>query len=48
MLIFESFFMNVGQPVHRAWILLESIELIESFFTAPHPTIVSIQKALAQ
>jgi len=41
---FESMFVHVGQPVYRSWILLEGVELIESFFSAPHPTIVGIEK----
>jgi len=40
----ESFFMNFGQPQHRASILSEGVELIEAFFSAPHPTIIGIEK----
>ncbi|HWF17884.1 MAG TPA: hypothetical protein VG754_01370, partial [Verrucomicrobiae bacterium] len=41
---FESLFMHLSQPQHRSWIVIESVELIESFFSAPHPTIIGIEK----
>ncbi|HZV33566.1 MAG TPA: hypothetical protein VFB72_03245, partial [Verrucomicrobiae bacterium] len=41
---FESLFMHLSQPLHRSWIVMESVELIESFFSAPHPTIIAIEK----
>ena len=40
----ESFFINFGQPLHRASILAEAVELIEAFFSAPHPTIIGLEK----
>jgi hypothetical protein len=41
---FESLLVHVGQPAYRSWILLESVELIEAFFSAPHPTIIGVEK----
>jgi len=42
--LLESFLMHLGRPLHRAWILQESVELVEAFFSAPHPTIIGISK----
>lgn len=39
----ESFFMHLDQPRHRAEILAESVELLESLFWAPHSTIVGLE-----
>ncbi|MDB6021298.1 MAG: hypothetical protein JWQ04_1155, partial [Pedosphaera sp.] len=41
---YESLFMHLSQPLYRSWIVMEGVELIEAFFSAPHPTIISIEK----
>ena len=38
----ESFFVHLDQPRFRAEIVMECVELLESFFWAPHPTIIGI------
>jgi glycosyltransferase involved in cell wall biosynthesis len=41
---FESFFLHVHKPAHRASLIAEGVELFESFFAAPHPTIVGLDR----
>ncbi len=44
----ESFFMHLDEPVQHARILIESVELLESLFSAPHPTITGLAKKNGQ
>jgi predicted HAD superfamily hydrolase/glycosyltransferase involved in cell wall biosynthesis len=41
---FESFFTHLGKPWYRGQILIESVAIIEKFFSAPHPSVLSVQK----
>ena len=40
----ESFYFHLGQPSFRADLIAESVELLEAFFWAPHPTVVGLRK----
>ena len=40
----ESFYVDLGQPHFRAELIRESVELLESFFWAPCPTVVGLRK----
>jgi glycosyltransferase involved in cell wall biosynthesis len=40
----ESFFTDLGEPKHRFDLLTESVELVETFFSAPHPTVVGVAR----
>lgn len=42
--LIDSFFVHLDRPGHRAQLILESVELLESFFCAPYPTIVGLEK----
>ena len=41
---FESFFTHLGKPWYRGQVLIESVAIIEKFFSAPHPSVVSVQR----
>jgi hypothetical protein len=41
---FESFFFHLDKPFQRSSIVGEGVELLESLFTAPHPTITGLEK----
>ncbi len=41
---FESFFMHLDEPLRRSWIVGEAVELVETFFWAPHPTITGLRR----
>ncbi len=41
----DSFFFHLGRPERRAGLLAECVELVEHLFTAPHPTVVGIERA---
>jgi len=41
---FESFFMHLSNPKQRRGIIKGNIAIIESFFSAPHPTVIGIEK----
>ncbi len=41
----ESFFFHLGRPEQRAGLLAECVELVEHLFAAPHPTVVSLERA---
>ena len=40
---FESFFTHLGKPWHRGQVLIESVAIIEKFFSAPHPSVLSVE-----
>lgn len=40
----KSLFFHLHDPVHRAELVDGGVELIESFFTAPHPSIAGLRK----
>jgi hypothetical protein len=40
----ESFYFNLDQPQFRADLIAESVELVESLFWAPFPTVVGLSK----
>ena len=40
----DSFFVHLGRPERRAGLLAECVELVEHLFTAPHPTVVGIER----
>ena len=40
----ESFFFHQGEPQPRAALLAECVELIEHLFSAPHATVVSVER----
>ena len=40
----DSFFFHLGRPERRAGLLAECVELLEHLFTAPHPTVVGIER----
>ena len=41
---FESFFTHLGKPWYRGQVLIESVAIIEKFFSAPHPSVLSVQR----
>ncbi len=41
----DSFFFHMGNPGRRAELLAECVELVEHLFTAPHPTVVGIERS---
>ncbi len=41
----DSFFFHLGMPLQRAGLMAECVELIEHLFTAPHATVVGIERA---
>jgi len=41
----DSFFMHLDKPSERRALIAESVELLESFFWAPHATITGIEKS---
>ncbi len=40
----DSFYVHLDRPEHRANLIREGVEVLESFFCAPHPSIVGIEK----
>lgn len=40
----DSFFFHLDKPHRRSQLVGESVEMLESFFGAPHPTIVGVKK----
>ena len=42
--LIESFFFHLDKPGSRSLLIAECTEMIEHFFTAPHPTVVSLKK----
>ena len=44
----DSFFFHLGRPERRAGLLAECVELVEHLFTAPHPTVVGIERTGGQ
>ena len=43
--LLESFFCHLGLPERRAGLLAECVELLEHLFTAPHATVVGLERA---
>jgi len=42
--IIDSFFFHLHAPAHRAELIAECVELLESFFSAPHPSVIGVKK----
>lgn len=40
----DSFYFHAGRPNYRAQHLMTSVAICELFFTAPHPTVISLKK----
>ena len=43
----RSFFHHLNEPAHRSDLIQQSVSIIESLFSAPHPTIVGVEKKAA-
>jgi hypothetical protein len=41
----RSYFHHLNEPKHRSELIQQSVSVIESLFSAPHPTIVGVEKA---
>ncbi|MGC9195970.1 MAG: HAD family hydrolase [Syntrophobacteraceae bacterium] len=39
---FESFYVHLDNPQHRTKLIREGVEVLESFFCAPHPSVVGV------
>lgn len=44
----RSFFHHLNEPDHRIELIKQSVSVIESLFSAPHPTIIGIEKQNAE
>jgi hypothetical protein len=40
----QSFYVHLDKPEYRANLIREGVEVLESFFGAPHPTVVGLEK----